>query len=71
MGPPAKRRNPKAPTLRAEKWQPYKDIIIRLHIVERQPLNRVMRIMETEHGFKARYVSVYEWLPKAVDNSPK
>lgn len=59
MGPPArprKLRKPKAPTLRAQDWEPYKERILKLHIEDNLPLQKVMQTMENEYGFKAEYV---------------
>ncbi|GAB1310447.1 hypothetical protein MFIFM68171_00657 [Madurella fahalii] len=53
MGPPAKPRKPKAPTLSAAAWLPYKDKIIELHVRDHRPLHEVKEIMETDYGFKA------------------
>lgn len=58
MGPPAKQRKRKAPTLRADAWEPYKDHVIRLHINEGKSLPEVKEIMEREFHFKAEYVSL-------------
>jgi hypothetical protein len=53
MRPPAKPRKPKAPTLSAAAWAPYKDRIIELHLTKAKPLAEVRQIMEMEYGFKA------------------
>jgi hypothetical protein len=57
MGPPAKPRKPKAPTLRAEAWEPFKARIIELHITKDLSLPKVKEIIEEETGFIAKYVS--------------
>jgi hypothetical protein len=56
MGPPSKPRKPKAPTLRADDWEPYKARIIELHIEQNVPLPKVRDIIEQEFNFKAEYV---------------
>ncbi|KAF2811289.1 TPR-like protein [Mytilinidion resinicola] len=53
MGPPAKPRKRKAPTLRADDWEPYEDRILELHITQNLPLPKVMKIIEDETGFTA------------------
>ncbi|OCL06080.1 hypothetical protein AOQ84DRAFT_441071 [Glonium stellatum] len=55
MGPPARPRKRKAPTLRADEWEPYKARVIELHI-ERDPplpLPKVKDAIEAEFGFVA------------------
>lgn len=58
MGPPTNPRKRKAPTLRAEDWEPYKARIIELHIDDGLPLREVKDIIdrESESKFKAEYV---------------
>jgi len=56
LGRPANTRKRKAPTLRAEDWEPHKARIIELHIHNAKPLPEVKDIMEKETGFKAEYV---------------
>lgn len=56
MGPPARSRKRKAPTLRAEDWEPYKVRILELHVTQGLPLPEVKRTMEEELGFAAEYV---------------
>ncbi|KAH8690356.1 Clr5 domain-containing protein [Phaeosphaeriaceae sp. PMI808] len=53
MGPPARPRKRKAPTLRANVWEPYKDRILDLHITQGLVLPKVRQMMEEEYGFKA------------------
>ena len=55
MGPPAKKRKKKAPTLRAEQWAPYKDRIKELHIVQNLSIREVKEAIEQEFGFTAMY----------------
>ncbi|KAH8745009.1 hypothetical protein F5883DRAFT_588450 [Diaporthe sp. PMI_573] len=50
MDPPRKR---KAPTLYANDWEPYKERILDLHIVQKLPLPKVREMIEEEYGFKA------------------
>ena len=57
MGPPAKPRKRKAPTLRADAWEPYKARIIELHIQQGLPLREVKENIMNEFGFTAEYVS--------------
>ncbi|KAF2248169.1 hypothetical protein BU26DRAFT_519899 [Trematosphaeria pertusa] len=52
MGPPTQQRKRKAPTLRAEAWEPYKARIIELHITRSLPLKDVKTMME-DFGFIA------------------
>lgn len=54
MGPPAKRRK-KAPTLRAEDWEPYKARIHELHVVQDLSLKKVKKKIEDEFKFTAGY----------------
>ena len=49
---PTKRR-PKAPTLRERDWEPYKDIIVDMHISQGMSLPKVRSFLEAEHGFVA------------------
>ena len=53
MAPPVQTRKKKAPTLRAEAWEPYKARILELHIEQRRPLREVKQIIEEEFGFVA------------------
>ncbi|KAH8731102.1 hypothetical protein GQ44DRAFT_604903 [Phaeosphaeriaceae sp. PMI808] len=53
MGPPARPRKPKAPTLRAEVWEPYKERILELYVTKEVPLPKIIHIIENEYGFKA------------------
>ena len=57
MGPPARPRKRKAPTLRADDWEPYKKRILDLHIVQKMSLPEVRQMIEEEYGFKAEYVA--------------
>jgi hypothetical protein len=57
MGPPARPRKRKAPTLRADDWEPYKKRILDLHIVQKLSLPKVRQMVEVEYGFKAEYVA--------------
>jgi hypothetical protein len=56
MLPPSGRRKPKAPTLRAQDWEPYKARIVELYIDQKLPLREVKDKIEQEFGFKAEYV---------------
>lgn len=56
MGPPSKRRKNKAPTLRANDWEPYKTRILELHDEQKVPLPKVKTMIEEEFGFTAEYV---------------
>lgn len=58
MGPPARPRKPKAPTLRADAWEPYKHRILELHVTQGLPLLEVRQKIEDECGFKAKYVAL-------------
>jgi len=58
MGPPARPRKRKAPTLRAGDWEPYKAQIIELHITQGLPLKEVRERMEKGFGFSAEYVAL-------------
>ncbi|KAF2736992.1 hypothetical protein EJ04DRAFT_395129, partial [Polyplosphaeria fusca] len=53
MGPPARPRKRKALTLRADDWEPYKERILDLHIVQKLSLPKVKQMIEDEYGFKA------------------
>jgi|SRR3569833_281574 len=53
MGPPAKARKGKAPTLSEDAWGCHKDYVIRLHVQENLPLPKVREIMANQHGFQA------------------
>ncbi|KAL2687644.1 hypothetical protein Neosp_005206 [[Neocosmospora] mangrovei] len=53
MGPPPQRRKKKAPTLRAEAWEPYKARILELHVTQKRPLREVKKKIEDEFGFTA------------------
>jgi hypothetical protein len=57
MGPPTKSRKRKAPTLRADAWEPYKARVVELHIMQKLPLPEVKKTIEEEFGFTAEYVS--------------
>ena len=60
MGPPTKPRKRKAPTLRADAWEPYKARIVELHIRQGLPLREVREIIMKEFGFTAEYVSLFK-----------
>ncbi|CEI67481.1 hypothetical protein FVEN_g5585 [Fusarium venenatum] len=53
MGPQPKRRKKKAPTLRANDWEPYKALILELHDGQKLPLPKVITMIEKECGFTA------------------
>lgn len=53
MSLPARPRKQKAPTLRAEEWEPYKARIIELHITQGLPLTVVKERLRKESGFNA------------------
>ena len=57
--PFTKSRKRKAPTLRAEAWEPYKARIIELHVTQGRPLPEVIRKIKEEHGFAAELVVAY------------
>lgn len=57
IGPAARPRKRKAPTLRADDWEPYKKRILDLHIVQKLSLPKVRQIIEKEYSFKAEYVA--------------
>ena len=52
----ARPRKKKAPTLRESDWEPYKDRIIQVHLVEKRSLPEVKILIEQEFGFTAEYV---------------
>lgn len=60
MGPPTKPRKRKAPTLRADAWEPYKARIVELHIQQGLPLREVKENITKEFGFTAKYVSLFK-----------
>ncbi|KAI4952113.1 hypothetical protein J4E91_003575 [Alternaria rosae] len=49
----ARPRKKKSPTLRESDWEPYKDRIIQLHVVEKRPLPEVRDLIERKFGFAA------------------
>ncbi|KAF2469209.1 uncharacterized protein BDR25DRAFT_315650 [Lindgomyces ingoldianus] len=53
MGPPTWSRKKKAPTLRANAWEPYKARIIELNITQKLPLRNVKEIIKEEFGSTA------------------
>ncbi|KAF2686799.1 hypothetical protein K458DRAFT_297931 [Lentithecium fluviatile CBS 122367] len=53
MGPPTRPRKRKAPTLRADAWEPFKARIIELHITQNLPLRKVKEIIKEEFSFTA------------------
>ncbi|KIN05215.1 hypothetical protein OIDMADRAFT_66026, partial [Oidiodendron maius Zn] len=53
MRPPIKSRKRKAPTLKADAWEPYKARVIELHINQGMPLQKVKEIIENEFNFTA------------------
>lgn len=55
MGPPARPRKRKAPTRRADAWEPYEHHILDLHVTQGLSLSEVRRMMEVEYDFKAEY----------------
>lgn len=57
MGPPGRPRKKKAPTLRANAWEPYKARIVELHITQGLPLKEVKKKIEEEFEFTAEYVT--------------
>jgi hypothetical protein len=57
IDPSARPRKRKAPTLRADDWEPYKKRILDLHIVQKLSLPKVRQTIEEEYGFKAEYVA--------------
>lgn len=54
-GPPRKSRKKKAPTLRDEDWEPFKDRILELYETHKLPLEKVKTMIEEEFGFTAQY----------------
>jgi len=57
MGPSARPRKRKAPTLRADDCEPYKKRILDLHATQKLPLPKVRQRMKEEYGFKAGYAT--------------
>jgi hypothetical protein len=57
MGPPAQPRKRKAPTLRADDWEPHKHRVLELHLTQELPLPEVRKRMEDDYGFIAKYVA--------------
>ncbi|EXL56119.1 hypothetical protein FOCG_03815 [Fusarium oxysporum f. sp. radicis-lycopersici 26381] len=53
-GPPRKSRKKKAPTLRDEDWEPFKDRILELYETQKLPLEKVKTMIEEEFGFTAQ-----------------
>jgi hypothetical protein len=53
MGPPARSRKRKAPTLSAAVWEPYRSRIIDLYNNQGLPLREVKQKIEEEFGFHA------------------
>uniref|UniRef100_A0A0D2XLU3 Clr5 domain-containing protein n=1 Tax=Fusarium oxysporum (strain Fo5176) TaxID=660025 RepID=A0A0D2XLU3_FUSOF len=53
-GPPRKSRKKKAPTLRDEDWEPFKDRILELYETHKLPLEKVKTMIEDEFGFTAQ-----------------
>ncbi|KAF5699931.1 kinesin light chain 2 [Fusarium mundagurra] len=53
-GPPRKSRKKKAPTLRDEDFEPFKDRILELYETQKLPLEKVKSIIEEEFGFTAQ-----------------
>lgn len=51
------KRKAKAPTLRERDWEPYKDVIIDMHISQGMSLPKVRSFLEEKHGFIAELVS--------------
>ena len=58
MGSSIKSRKRKAPTLKADAWEPYKARVIELHINQGMPLQKVKEIIENEFNFTAEYDSI-------------
>jgi hypothetical protein len=56
LDPPVKSRKKKAPTLRANDWEPFKARIIELHITQKRSLPEVKKMIESELGFVAEFV---------------
>ena len=59
MGPPTRPRKRKAPTLRADAWEPYKARIVELYISLGLSLPEVKKKIEDEFGFTAEYVKIF------------
>lgn len=53
-GPPRKSRKKKAPTLRDEDFEPFKDRILELYETQKLPLGKVKSMIEEEFGFTAQ-----------------
>ncbi|KAF5972154.1 hypothetical protein FBULB1_8876 [Fusarium bulbicola] len=53
-GPPRKTRKKKAPTLRDEDFEPFKDRILELYETHKLPLEKVKTTIEEEFGFTAQ-----------------
>ncbi|KAF5605945.1 kinesin light chain 2 [Fusarium subglutinans] len=53
-GPPRKSRKKKAPTLRDEDFEPFKDRILELYETHKLPLEKVKTVIEEEFGFTAQ-----------------
>ncbi|RKK19638.1 hypothetical protein BFJ66_g6477 [Fusarium oxysporum f. sp. cepae] len=53
-GPPRKSRKKKAPTLRDEDWEPFKDRNLELYETHKLPLEKVKTMIEEEFGFTAQ-----------------
>ncbi|KAH7204599.1 hypothetical protein DER44DRAFT_429573 [Fusarium oxysporum] len=53
-GPPRRSRKKKAPTLRDEDWEPFKDRILELYETQKLPLEKVKNMIEEEFGFTAQ-----------------
>lgn len=53
-GPTRKSRKKKAPTLRHEDFEPFKDRILELYETQKLPLQKVKSIIEEEFGFTAQ-----------------
>ncbi|KAF5666739.1 kinesin light chain 2 [Fusarium circinatum] len=53
IGPPRKTRKKKAPTLRDEDFEPFKDRILELYETHKLPLEKVKTMIEEEFGFTA------------------
>ncbi|KAJ4341733.1 hypothetical protein N0V95_007125 [Ascochyta clinopodiicola] len=49
-------RKRKAPTLRADAWEPYKSRILELHITQKRPLAEVKEMIKQEYQFVPEYV---------------
>ena len=58
IGSAIKSRKKKAPTLKADAWEPYKARVIELHINQGKPLQKVKEIIENEFNFTAEYDSI-------------